>query len=83
MTEATDIGKRMSLHKEGQVTWPEPNLKRRCSQCALFTTDPKKTHRNSLPGGKGICLKSYNLDRNAKPKAFHGKEAIACPQYQA
>lgn len=76
----TDLSRRMSLHTPGQVTWPEPELKAKCSDCGLFRlglglSDKKKQE------GFGRCGKAFEVaGKSAKPVAFIGSSAIACPQ---
>ena len=44
----TELAVRMALHLPGQLTWPEPNLRKRCEDCAhaqLF----------DAPAGKARC----------------------------
>lgn len=73
---ATPLVDRMALHVAGQITWPEPLLRRTCAECQHFNTAGLKT------AGKGRC----NLVRGhqkTEGKAFTGANAVACPQFRA
>ena len=74
--EPTDLTKRMSLHKLGQITWPEPKLRKWCSQCRHFLTKDIKT------AGKGRCdLVMLHANGKGQGVAFDGANAIACPKF--
>lgn len=76
MTEVrTELAARMALHLPGQLTWPEPNLRRRCEDCAhvqLF----------DAPAGKARCG-LVMAHHKVKGAAFELGGAIACPQFRA
>jgi len=78
----TPLDERIRLHKPGQLTWPEPKLGEQCAQCRHFTTDPRETHRNTLPASKGICKGVYHRDPHARPVPF-AANAIACSQFSS
>ena len=72
----TPLADRMKLHKTGQLTWPEPELKRMCDQCDHFTNAGVKTP------GKGRCA-LVRAHQNADGAVFKGAEAIACPKFRS
>jgi hypothetical protein len=71
----TALETRMSLHHEGQITWPEPELGKHCDTCAHFYTPP-----NALEG-KGICA-LVEAHQNVVGKRFIGADAVACPKWK-
>lgn len=70
----TDLAQRMKLHVPGQLTWPEPELGRTCSECAYFQTADFKTP------GKGRCH-LVRAHQNVSGLGFDGASATACPKF--
>lgn len=76
--EPTDLAKRMSMHTAGQITWPEPKLRKWCSQCRHFLTKDVKTE------GKGRCdLVKLHANGKSQGVLFDGRNATACPKFDA
>lgn len=71
----TELQEKMKLHKKGQLTWPEPELKKFCDQCGHFSNAGVKT------AGKGRCT-LVRAHQNADGVVFLGSEAIACPKFR-
>ncbi|WP_127110422.1 hypothetical protein [Pararhodobacter zhoushanensis] len=74
----TDLPARMSQHRPGQVTWPEPLLGRSCAQCAHLT--PEKPRKDGTLRGR--CAKVMT-HQNVQGVAFSFADAVACPQFYA
>lgn len=70
----TALDRRMALHVEGQVTWPEPEVGRMCDACAHYSTARFKT------AGKGEC-RLVRLHQNVLGRGFDGAKATACPKF--
>lgn len=71
----TELAARMALHLPGQVTWPEPQLRKRCEDCThlqLFDS----------PAGKGRCA-LVMAHHKVKGANFDVSGAIACPQFRS
>lgn len=77
--DKTPLEERMKLHKHGQITWPEPQLKRWCSDCDHFTQAgiAEVTKANGR-GRCGLVRAHHHSDGNL----FVGTEGIACPQFR-
>lgn len=71
----TDLALRMKLHTPGQVTWPEPELRRFCDACDHYSTAGIKAP------DKGRC-KMVAAHQNVAGKIFGGGEATACPLFR-
>lgn len=69
----------MLLHVPGQITWPDPDLDRKCDACAHF--DPLDDYEVKRPDGKGRC-QLVRLHQGVKGKLFNGKNAVACPKFE-
>lgn len=72
--EPTKLADRMALFKAGQITWPEPQVRKWCNTCVKFSTEGVKT------AGKGRCV-LVRAHHRADGRVFDGGEAIACPYY--
>lgn len=72
---ATPLPQRMALHMPGQITWPEPELKKYCDSCSHYRTE------GAPPQEKGRCW-LVSAHQNAKGVRFKGAEATACPQWR-
>lgn len=69
----TALEARIALHNPGQITWPEPELRRNCAQCGHYRPEGAR--------GKGRCAlvkAMHKVDGNQ----FVGAEAVACPQFK-
>ncbi len=75
-TRTTPLDVAMGLHVPGQITWPEPDLGRKCAACRHFTTHQLKT------AGKGRC-DLVHKHGHVLGVAFYGAAVIACPQFEA
>lgn len=74
----TPLAERMAKHTAGQITWPEPALRKWCDGCRHFYTADTKTL------GKGRCdLVKCHSNGKTNGVAFVGSEAMACPQFEA
>lgn len=68
----TELAVRMKMHVAGQITWPEPSLRLRCSDCAHFV-------HGGGAAGKGRC-DLVEAHHKIKGVNFVGTAAVACPQ---
>ena len=64
----TDLQKRMALHTEGQITWPQLGSTKTCADCGHF---------GNVQKGKGRCALVRKHHR-VFGKPFVGKSATAC-----
>jgi len=46
----TELAARMTLHTPGQITWPEPDLKKTCDQCQHFAPPPRTAPAAKVKG---------------------------------
>ena len=79
--KVTDLSDRMVLYSAGQVTWPEPSLKRKCADCRLFVR-----HRLSAKKwkeGRGHCKQVANMSLGRQWGVDFPGSAIACPKFDA
>lgn len=76
----TDINERMRLFTDGQVTWPEPKLGRRCKDCKWFSQDDVAP--SSAFKGKGRCEMVRQVNPKMTPRVIDGSKAIACPKFE-
>lgn len=76
----TDLRDSMSLHKPGQLTWPEPDVGAWCETCVFFDqgNDISVSRKESGYGRCGLV----RLHQKVKGVQFIGNEAIACPKYE-
>ena len=72
----TDLAARMALHTPGQITWPEPELKKTCNQCHHYGPPP-----NGCAADKGVCG-LVQAHQNVVGRVFEGAKATACPQFR-
>jgi hypothetical protein len=79
LTEAAlasdSLDQRMRLTRPGQVTWAQPALGRKCTDCQhyCFSGDD--------PAAGGICALVRTISRRHGP-FFQGAEAWACSMFQ-
>lgn len=72
----TPLEARMKLFTKGQITWPEPVLKKHCDACRHYF----KGDTDHVDKGRCDLVKCHH---RANGKQFVGTEAIACPQFDA
>ena len=73
----TELNRRIELHKPGQITWPEPDLKKYCTSCRHFGDISEL--KAGVKGRCGLVAKHHLKTTGIK---FYGAEAIACPQFR-
>lgn len=73
----TELAARMALHTPGQITWPEPDLKKTCDQCQHFAPPPDGARGE----GEGVC-DLVRAHQHVTGRAFYGAKATACPQFR-
>lgn len=86
MAHLTEVGltnnsleHRMAITKAGQVTWANPALAKRCTDCVHFAGQKGKPDM-------GVCrLVKIHRGPKSKQKAttFHGASAWACSMFEA
>lgn len=75
---SSDLDERMRLFKEGQVTWPDPNLGKHCIDCRYAIESDLKS--SQIAQGLRKCF--YTVGRfRRKAKAFNATQATACPKF--
>jgi len=73
--KTTPLDERMRLFHKGQLTWPEPKLGKFCDACRFYYVD-------NAAGDKGRC-DLYQLHMKKKGNLFGGRDARACPKFEA
>lgn len=86
----TDMGDRVRLYQKGQMTWPEPELGRKCNQCAHFRETRNEYERRKPAEQRiGKCGAFIAWARaTQRPQNDQGGYAFpgyswACPQFEA
>jgi len=72
---STPLAERMKLHKPGQITWPEPELKEECISCRHYYKG------DTAHVDKGRCDLVRKHDARAIGSAFFGATATACSMF--
>ena len=73
----TPLPERMALHTAGQITWPEPALKKNCATCRFLDKN------DSANPDKARCgLVQAHGGPKSKGVLFNFMDAIACPEHQ-
>lgn len=67
------LQERMSMTVIGQVTWANPEMNAKCSECDHYQIDPIKRDR-------GVCalVKAFT---KKKGKLYKGENAVACSKF--
>jgi hypothetical protein len=77
--EPTPLEERMALHVPGQISWPEPKLRKNCIHCRHFLTN------GEARAGYGTCDLVYKTSGTSKSrvtgKKFNGHNAQACMMF--
>lgn len=72
----TPLPQRMALHVPGQITWPEPELKKFCDSCAHYSR-----RGNKADAEKGRCY-LVSAHHRVQGLFFKGADATAWPQWR-
>jgi len=72
----TDLATRMQKTVPGQITWAEPEICRKCSDCKHCIPHPKPKIRRP-----DQCKLVKAMTRRVG-EPFDGKKAIACPKLE-
>nr|DAL11083.1 MAG TPA_asm: Kruppel-like factor 3 ZINC FINGER, KRUPPEL-LIKE, TRANSCRIPTION [Bacteriophage sp.] len=71
-----DLAERMSLTKEGQVTWADPEIGQKCSACRHV-----QRHAKPKPFRPDQCALVFTHSRR-HGVPFDAKKAIACSKFE-
>lgn len=77
----TDLAVRMTLFTKGQLTWPEPDLNKKCIQCEHVQRVPKEELNQYVMGGADHRCALVKAHTKKKGVIFNPHKAIACPKF--